>query len=126
MRKVIATETAPKALAFYSQAIVHNGVAYVAGQVPLNPATGELVGGDITQQATQVLENVKAILEAAGSGMNKALKVSVFLSDMNEFAQMNEVYGSYFPVDPPARTTVQVARLPRDVKIEIDCIAAVG
>jgi 2-iminobutanoate/2-iminopropanoate deaminase len=126
MRTVITTEKAPRALAFYSQAIVHNGVAYVAGQIPSDPATGQVVEGDIKVQAIRVLENVKAILEAAGSGLGKTLRVSVYLSDMNEFAQMNEVYGTYFPVDPPARTTVQVARLPRDVKIEIDCIAAVG
>jgi 2-iminobutanoate/2-iminopropanoate deaminase len=126
MRTVITTEKAPKALAFYSQAIVHNGVAYVAGQIPSDPATGQVVEGDIKVQAIRVLENVKAILEAAGSGLGKTLRVSVYLSDMNEFAQMNEVYGTCFPVDPPARTTVQVARLPRDVKIEIDCIAAVG
>ena len=126
MRQVITTDKAPKALAFYSQAIVHNGVAYVAGQIPYDPATGQAIEGDIKAQATRVLENVKAILEAAGSSLSKTLRVSVYLSDMNEFAQMNEVYGTYFPTDPPARTTVQVARLPRDVKIEIDCIAAVG
>lgn len=125
MRKVIQTDKGPKALAFYSQAIVHNGVAYVAGQVPLDPATGQLVEGDIQLQAERVLENVKAILEAAGSGMEHALRVCVYLRDMNDFARMNEVYGRYFAVDPPARTTVQVARLPRDVGIEIDCIAAV-
>ncbi len=126
MRQVITTDKAPKALAFYSQAIVHNGVAYVAGQIPSDPATGQAIEGDIKAQATRVLENVKAILEAAGSSLSKTLRLSVYLSDMNEFAQMNEVYGTYFPTDPPARTTVQVARLPRDVKIEIDCIAAVG
>jgi 2-iminobutanoate/2-iminopropanoate deaminase len=126
MRQVITTEKAPKALAFYSQAIVHNGIAYLAGQVPLDPGTGEFVGGDITQQATRVLENIKAVLEAAGSGLDKALKVSVYLSDLSEFAQMNEVYGRYFSMNPPARTTVQVARLPRDAKIEVDCIAAIG
>jgi 2-iminobutanoate/2-iminopropanoate deaminase len=125
MRKVIQTDKGPKALAFYSQAIVHNGVVYVAGQVPLDPATGELVQGDVQVQAERVLENVKAILEAAGSGMEHALKVSVFLQDINDFARMNEIYGRYFAVDPPARTTVQVARLPREVAIEIDCIAAV-
>lgn len=125
MRKVIQTDKGPKALAFYSQAIVHNGVVYVAGQVPLDPATGELVQGDVQVQAERVLENVKAILEAAGSGMAHALKVSVFLQDINDFARMNEIYGRYFAVDPPARTTVEVARLPREVAIEIDCIAAV-
>jgi 2-iminobutanoate/2-iminopropanoate deaminase len=125
MRKVIQTDKGPKALAFYSQAIVHNGVVYVAGQVPLDPATGELVQGDVQVQAERVLENVKAILEAAGSGMEHALKVSVFLQDINDFARMNEIYGRYFAVDPPARTTVQVARLPREVAIEIDCITAV-
>jgi 2-iminobutanoate/2-iminopropanoate deaminase len=126
MRTVIRTEKAPKALDFYSQAIVHNGVAYVAGQIPSDPATGEVVEGDIVVQATRVLENVKAILEAAGSGLSKTLRVSVYLKDLNDFAQMNEVYAKYFTVDPPARTTIQVARLPRDVKIEIDCIGAVG
>lgn len=125
MRKVIQTDKGPKALAFYSQAIVHDGVVYVAGQVPLDPATGELVQGDVQVQAERVLENVKAILEAAGSGMEHALKVSVFLQDINDFARMNEIYGRYFAVDPPARTTVEVARLPREVAIEIDCIAAV-
>jgi 2-iminobutanoate/2-iminopropanoate deaminase len=93
--------------------------------VPLDPATGELVQGDVQVQAERVLENVKAILEAAGSGIEHALKVSVFLQDINDFARMNEIYGRYFAVDPPARTTVQVARLPREVAIEIDCIAAV-
>ena len=126
MRQVIQTDKGPKALAFYSQAIVHNGNAYyVAGQIPLDPATQQLIEGDVQAQAERVLENVKGILEASGSGMEHALKVSVFLQDMNDFARMNEVYGRYFAVDPPARTTVQVARLPRDVKIEIDCIAAV-
>jgi 2-iminobutanoate/2-iminopropanoate deaminase len=125
MRQVIQTDKGPKALAFYSQAIVHNGIVYVAGQVPLDPATQQLIEGDVQAQAERVLENVKGILEASGSGMEHALKVSVFLQDMNDFALMNEVYGRYFAVDPPARTTVQVARLPRDVKIEIDCIAAV-
>jgi 2-iminobutanoate/2-iminopropanoate deaminase len=125
MRKVIQTDKGPKALAFYSQAIVHNGVAYVAGQVPLDPATGQLVGGEIEQQAERVLENVKAILEAAGSSMEDALRVTVYLKDMEEFARMNAVYGRYFAIDPPARTTIQAARLPRDVAIEIDCIAAV-
>ena len=93
MRKIIQTDKGPKALAFYSQAIVHNGVVYVAGQVPLDPATGELVQGDVQVQAERVLENVKAILEAAGSGMEHALKVSVFLQDINDFARMNEIYG---------------------------------
>ena len=124
MRQVIQTDKGPKALAFYSQAIVHNGIVYVAGQIPLDPATQQLIEGDVQAQAERVLENVKGILEASGSGMEHALKVSVFLQDMNDFARMNEVYGRYFAVDPPARTTVQVARLPRDVKIEIDCIAA--
>ena len=123
--EAIQTRNAPAAAGHYSQAIVHNGVVYVAGQVPLDPATGELVQGDVQVQAERVLENVKAILEAAGSDMAHALKVSVFLQDINDFARMNEIYGRYFAVDPPARTTVQVARLPREVAIEIDCIAAV-
>lgn len=125
MRKVVATDGAPKALSVYSQAIVHNGVAYLAGQIPLDPKTMQLVEGDVKVQAERVLENIKAVLEAAGSGLDKALKVSVYLKDINDFQAMNEVYGRYFTTTPPARTAVEVARLPRDVRIEIDCIAAV-
>jgi 2-iminobutanoate/2-iminopropanoate deaminase len=125
MRNVIATEWAPKAMGQYSQAIVSNGIAYLSGQIPLDPTTGQLVTGDVAAQTTRVLENIKAILEAAGSSLERVLKTTVFLKDMGEFAKMNEVYARYFPFSPPARSTVEVARLPRDVSIEIDCIAAV-
>lgn len=125
MRNVIATDKAPKAIGPYAQAVRWNGWLFVSGQIPLDPATGTLVGGDIASQTERVLENVKAILEAAGSSLRLILKTTVFLKDMSEFPQMNEVYARYFPSDAPARSTVEVARLPRDVRIEIDAIAAV-
>jgi 2-iminobutanoate/2-iminopropanoate deaminase len=125
MRNVIATDKAPKAIGPYAQAVRWNGLLFVSGQIPLDPATGTLVGGDIASQTERVLENVKAILEAAGSSLRLILKTTVFLKDMSEFPQMNEVYARYFPSDAPARSTVEVARLPRDVRIEIDAIAAV-
>lgn len=123
MKEIIATEKGPKAIGPYSQAVRANGFVFASGQIPLDPATGELLVGDIGQQTARVLENLKAILEAAGSSMDRAVKVSVFLRDMSEFAGMNTVYAKYFPNDPPARATVQVARLPRDVGVEIDVIA---
>lgn len=123
MKEIIATDKGPKAIGPYSQAVRANGFVFVSGQIPLDPATGELLVGDIGQQTARVLENLKAILEAAGSSMDRAVKVSVFLRDMSEFAGMNAIYAKYFPHDPPARATVQVARLPRDVGVEIDVIA---
>src|SRR5690348_3022348 len=123
MKEVIATDEGPKAIGPYSQAVRANGFVFVSGQIPLDPATGELLVGDIGQQTARVLENLKATLEAAGSSMDRAVKVSVFLRDMSEFAGMNAIYAKYFPNDPPARATVQVARLPRDVGVEIDVIA---
>src|SRR6476659_10068251 len=126
MKKTVATENAPKAIGPYSQAIVHNGIAYLSGQIPLDPATGQMVEGDIAAQTTRVLENLKAVLEACGSGLDKVLKTTVFIKDMGEFARMNEVYGKYFAENPPARSTVEAARLPRDVRVEIDAIAIVG
>lgn len=123
MKEIIATDKGPKAIGPYSQAVRANGFVFVCGQIPLDPATGELLVGDIGQQTARVLENLKAILEAAGSSMDRAVKVSVFLRDMSEFAGMNAIYAKYFPNDPPARATVQVARLPRDVGVEIDVIA---
>jgi 2-iminobutanoate/2-iminopropanoate deaminase len=124
-KQIIATELAPKAIGPYSQAVVHNGVAYLSGQIPLDPATMQIVDGDITVQTERVFENLRAVLEACGSSFDKVLKVGVFIKDMNEFAKMNEVYGRYFNGNTPARATVEVARLPRDVRVEIDCIAAV-
>ena len=125
MKKVVATDKAPKAIGPYSQAIVYGGLAYLSGQIPLDPATGQLVEGDIAAQTTRVLENLKAVLEACGSGLDRVLKTTVYIKDMGEFAKMNEVYGRYFTTTPPARATVEAARLPRDVSVEIDCIASV-
>jgi 2-iminobutanoate/2-iminopropanoate deaminase len=125
MKKIIATEKAPKAIGTYSQAIVHNGIAYLSGQIPLDPATNQIVEGDIAVQTERVIENIKAVLAASGSGLDRVLKTTVFLRDMSEFSKMNEVYGRYFAAESPARSTIQAARLPRDVSVEIDCIAAV-
>jgi 2-iminobutanoate/2-iminopropanoate deaminase len=126
VKKIVATEKAPKAIGPYSQAIVHNGLAFLSGQIPLDPATGQMVEGDIAVQTARVLENLKAVLEACGSGLERVVKTTVFLKDMGEFAKMNEVYGKYFSENPPARSTVEAARLPRDVRVEIDAIAIVG
>ncbi len=123
MRQVIATETAPKAIGPYSQAIRSAGLLFLAGQIPLDPATMQLVEGDIGKQTERVLENVKAILAAAGSSLDRVVKTTVFLKDMNEFAAMNEVYARYFAQNPPARSTVEAARLPKDARIEIEVIA---
>jgi 2-iminobutanoate/2-iminopropanoate deaminase len=125
-KQVIATDQAPKAIGPYSQAIVYNGIAYLSGQIPLDPATQQLIEGDIAAQTERVLENIKAVLAACGSSLEKVLKTTVFLADMGEFARMNEVYGRYFSGSAPARSTVQAARLPRDVRVEIDCIAIAG
>ena len=123
MREVIATDRGPKAIGPYSQAIRANGFLFVSGQIPLDPATQQLVPGDIRAQSERVLENLKGIVEAAGSSLDRVVRTTVFLADMNEFAAMNEVYARYFSVQAPARSTVQVARLPRDVRVEIDLIA---
>ena len=126
MRETVSTDKAPKAIGPYSQAIVHNGVAYLSGQIALDPATNQLVEGDVAAQTERVLENIKAVLEACGASLESVLKTTVFLKDMADFPRMNEVYGRYFAAKPPARSTVQAARLPRDVSVEIDAIAAVG
>ena len=123
MREVIATDRGPKAIGPYSQAIRANGFLFVSGQIPLDPVTQQLVTGDVQAQTERVLENLKGIVEAAGSSLDRAVRTTVFLADMNEFAAMNEVYGRYFRAQPPARSTVQVARLPRDVRVEMDLIA---
>ena len=125
MKEVIATERGPKAIGPYSQAIKANGFVFVSGQVPLDPRTQQLVEGDVARQTERVLENLKGIVEAAGSTLDRAVKITVFLKDMADFAAMNEVYGRYFLSQPPARATVEVARLPRDVRVEIDLIALV-
>jgi 2-iminobutanoate/2-iminopropanoate deaminase len=124
-KTIVKTEKAPAAIGPYSQAVVFQGVAYLSGQIPLDPATGEIVADDIVTQTVQVMENLRAVLEASGASFESVLKTGVFLQDMGEFGAMNEVYGRYFPHQPPARATVQVAKLPRGVRVEIDCIAAV-
>src|SRR5580658_8954834 len=126
MKKIIATDHAPKAIGPYSQAVVYNGMAYLSGQIPLDPATGQIVEGDIAAQTARVLENLKAVLEACGSGLDRVVKTTVYIKDMGEFARMNEIYGKYFTENPPARSTVEAARLPRDARVEIDAIAIVG
>lgn len=125
MKKIISTDRAPKAIGPYSQAVIYNGMALLSGQIPLDPATNQLVDGDIAAQTERVLENLKGLLEACGSSLDQVVKTTVFLKDMGEFAKMNEVYGRYFGASAPARATVEVARLPRDVRVEIECIAAV-
>ena len=122
MREIIATEKGPKAIGPYSQAVKANGLIFTAGQIPFDPATGQLLEGDVARQTARVLENLKAIVEAAGSSLDRAVKATVYLKDMNDFAAMNEVYARYFPKEPPARSTVEAARLPRDVRVEIDLI----
>ena len=126
MKQIITTAQAPKAIGPYSQAVLSNGLAYLSGQIPLDPATNQIVEGDIAVQTQRVLENLKAVLEACGSSLAQVLKTTVYLKDMGEFPRMNEVYARYFPENPPARATVEVARLPRDVGVEIDAIASAG
>ena len=122
-KQEVKTDRAPKAIGPYSQAIIGGGMVYVSGQIPIDPATGELNTGSIEDQTRQVLKNVAAVLEAAGSSMDKVVKTTVFLQSMDEFSRMNQVYGEGFKAPFPARATVQVARLPRDVRVEIEAIA---
>ncbi|MGA2720685.1 MAG: RidA family protein [Candidatus Acidiferrales bacterium] len=122
MKEVIATDKGPKAIGPYSQAIKANGFIYTAGQIPLDPATGQIIEGDVAAQTARVFDNLKAIVEAAGSSLDKAVKATVYLKDMNDFAAMNEVYARYMQKDAPARSTVEVSRLPRDVRVEIDLV----
>lgn len=123
MRKVIATDLGPKAIGPYSQAIKSNGLVFLSGQIPLDPATQQLIVGDVAAQTERVLQNISAILEAAGTSLAQVVKTTVFLKNMGDFAAMNEVYGRHFMAEPPARSTVEVARLPKDVLVEIDVIA---
>lgn len=125
MKELIRTANAPAAIGPYTQAVVSGGLLYASGQIPLDPQTGEIVGSDIAAQTEQVLRNLSAVLEAAGGSLAGVLKTTVYLKDMGEFAAMNEIYGRFFSENPPARATVEVARLPKDVKVEIDCIARV-
>jgi 2-iminobutanoate/2-iminopropanoate deaminase len=123
MREVIATDDGPKAIGPYSQAIKANGLVFVSGQVALDPATQQVVSGDVAAQTERALQNLAGILKAAGTSLDRAVKTTVFLKNMADFAAMNEVYGHYFTQAPPARSTVEVARLPKDVLVEIDVIA---
>ncbi|HTK37523.1 MAG TPA: RidA family protein [Pyrinomonadaceae bacterium] len=123
--EIISTEKAPGAIGPYSQAIKAGNMIFCSGQIPTDVATGEFVSADVAEQTEQVLKNLTAVLEAAGASLNDVVKTSVFLADMNDFAAMNEVYGRFFSENKPARATVQAARLPRDARVEIECIAVV-
>jgi len=121
--EVVSTDKAPGAIGPYSQAVKVNGMVFCSGQIPIDPTTGSFVSDDIAEQTEQVLKNLDAVLESAGSGLDRVVKTTVFLSDMEDFAAMNEIYSKYFDANKPARATVQAARLPRDAKVEIDCVA---
>jgi 2-iminobutanoate/2-iminopropanoate deaminase len=124
-KRVIQTERAPKAIGPYSQAIQAGSFLFLSGQIPLDPKTGELVKGDISQQTKQVLENIKGVLESQKLGMENVVKTTIFVKEIGNFNQVNEVYSTYFPSSPPARSTVEVSRLPRDAEIEIEAIALI-
>jgi 2-iminobutanoate/2-iminopropanoate deaminase len=125
MKQITSTDKAPKAIGPYSQAVVYGGLAYLSGQIALDPASGKVIEGGISAQTERVLENIKAVLEASGATLDSVLKTTVYLKDMGDFAPMNEVYQRYFAKNAPARSTIQAAKLPRDVGVEIDVIAAV-
>jgi 2-iminobutanoate/2-iminopropanoate deaminase len=125
-RRIIKTEGAPGAIGPYSQAVVAGGFVYASGQIPIDAATGQFVEGDVREQTAQVLRNLSKVLEAAGSSLAQVVKTTVFLADMNDFAAMNETYAEFFSQEPPARSTVQAARLPRDARVEIDVVALAG
>ena len=125
MKDIITTDGAPRAIGPYSQAVRAGTLVFASGQIPIDPATGQFVPGGIAEQTEQVLRNLTAVFEAAGLGMSQVIKTTVFLADMDDFTAMNEVYGRFFGEDPPARATVQAARLPRDARVEIEAIAVV-
>jgi len=124
MKTIVATSQAPQAIGPYSQAVKAGGLLFISGQIPLDPVTGQMVYGGIAMQARQVLANIKAILEKEGLTFGHVVKTTVFLQNMEDFAEFNKVYGEYFPAEPPARSTIQVGRLPKDAGIEIEAIAA--
>ena len=126
MKEIIATEQAPQAIGPYSQAVRVGNMIFASGQIPIDPATKEFVAGGVAEQTEQVLKNLTAVFAAAGVGLDSIVKTTVFLADMNDFTAMNEVYGKYFAQSPPARATVQAARLPRDAKVEIEAIAVLA
>jgi len=125
IREAVSTPTAPTAIGPYSQAIRSGSLLFVSGQVPIDPATGNLVDGDIAAQTHRVFQNIGEILKAAGGSFESVVRTTVFLADMNDFAKVNEIYGGYFSAPFPARATVQVARLPKDARVEIDAIASI-
>ncbi|MGQ9916308.1 MAG: RidA family protein [Bryobacteraceae bacterium] len=124
-KEIIQTPAAPAAIGPYSQAVRWNGLVFASGQIPLDPATGEVVEGGIEEQTVRVLENLKAVLEAGGARLDTVLKTTIFLKDLNDFAKINEIYARYFGENPPARATVEASRLPRDVRVEIEAVAYV-
>ncbi|BCV21753.1 reactive intermediate/imine deaminase [Moorella sp. Hama-1] len=125
-QKVITTEQAPAAIGPYSQAIKVDNLIYTSGQIPIDPATGQIVAGGAAEQAARVMANLQAVLAAAGASLKDVVKTTLFIKDMNDFGTINEVYGRYFPQDPPARSCVEVARLPKDVLVEIEAVAVVA
>lgn len=125
MKTLVSTELAPKAVGPYSQAVSANGMLYCSGQIPLDPVTQEIVSGGVQEQTYQVMENLKAVLEAADSSFDQVVKATIFVKDMNDYSVINEVYGSYFAEKPPARECVEVSRLPKDVLVEVSVIAVV-
>jgi len=126
MNRIIHTDRAPKPIGPYSQAVVSGGFVFLCGMAPVDPATQRLVEGDISVQTERLLENMKAVLEASGSSLSQVVKTTVFLKDLNDFRKMNEVYARYFQENPPARSTIEAARLPMDLQVEIEAIASVG
>jgi len=125
MKEIISTENAPGAIGPYSQAVKVGGFVFCSGQIPIDPKTGNFVSEEVAEQTEQVLKNLTAVLEAAGTDLNNVVKTTVFLADMNDFTAMNEVYARHFSENKPARATVQAARLPRDARVEIECVAVV-
>ena len=126
MRQIVQSKQAPDAIGPYSQAVIANGFVFTSGQIPIDPATGQFVSGGIAEQTQQVFKNLKAVLEAAGSNLRQVVKTTVYLADMQDFTAMNEVYATFFGAEPPARSTVQAAGLPRDARVEIDVVALAG
>ncbi len=125
MKTIVKTDNAPAPIGPYNQATIANGFLFVSGQIALDPHSGELVSGEIEAETEQVMKNLQAVLGEAGSDFTDVVKTTIFIRDMDQFARINSVYGSYFPADPPARETVEVSRLPKDVRVEISCIAVV-
>ena len=125
MKEIIATENAPGAIGPYSQAVKTGNMVFCSGQIPIDPATGEFVSDNVAEQTEQVLKNLSAVLAAAGTNLNNVVKTTVFLADMNDFTAMNEVYSKFFSENKPARATVQAARLPKDARVEIECVAVI-